>query len=93
MTTDSGSSYVRISGIPSVDLEGETVLLSIERQSYFGLKTVARRIWELLQEPMTPTELCTRLRCEFDVSENTCRNEVAAFLARLEAEKLVQVSR
>lgn len=84
--------YVRIAGIPSVDLEGETVLLGLERQSYFGLKNVAKRVWDLLQAPRTLAELCLQLGSEFEVTEATCQAEVAAFLARLEAEKLVQVT-
>lgn len=84
--------YVRVSGIASADVQGETVLLSLERQSYFGLKNVARRIWELLQEPQTLATLCDQLRAEFDVPEDTCREEVATFLAKLESEKLVQIS-
>lgn len=84
--------YVRVQQIPSAEVQGETVLLSLEKQSYFGLRDVARRIWDLLQEPQTLDGLCGRLGAEFDVPEERCRAEVAAFLTKLENECLVQVS-
>lgn len=91
-TTTPAVRYVRTSGISSADVQGETVLLSLEQQSYFGLKNVARRIWELLEKPQTLASLCDRLLAEFDVTEEDCRKEVAAFIAKLESEKLVQVT-
>ena len=81
--------FVRVSDLPATDLQGETVLLSVERESYFGLRSTGRRIWQLLERPQTLDSLCHAMLAEFEVDETTCRREVAAFLERLKEEGLV----
>ncbi|MEJ0065795.1 MAG: PqqD family protein [Caulobacteraceae bacterium] len=61
----------------------ELVMMSPERSEYVGLSDVGARIWELLEEPRSPGEICDRLRQEFDVSAETCRAEVDDFLSEL----------
>jgi hypothetical protein len=65
------------------DMDGETVMMSLERGEYLGLGGVGSRIWELLAEPVTPEEICTRLTSEFDVDADTCKANVVAFLGEL----------
>jgi Coenzyme PQQ synthesis protein D (PqqD) len=89
-STSTGEQFVRINDIPSTDLQGETVLLSIERESYFGLRSTGRRIWQLLEQPHTLDTLCAAMIREFEVDPETCRREVAAFVGRLKEEGLVR---
>jgi len=63
----------------------ETVMLNIETGQYLGFNVVGGRIWELIEEPITETELCERLMDEFDVSAEQCRAEVESFLVRVES--------
>ncbi len=61
----------------------ELLMMSIEKGSYFSLNAVGGRIWELLETPISIDELVARLTAEYEVPADTCRREVATFLAKL----------
>lgn len=71
------------------EIEGETVLLDVERQHYYGLDAVGTRVWQLLVERRTVDALVSAMLSEFDVDEATLRRDVAALLDRLKAEGLI----
>jgi len=58
----------------------ELVMMSAESGYYIALTEVGARIWELIAEPMQLDDLCAQLRREFEVTPQTCRAEVRAFL-------------
>ena len=63
----------------------ELVMMSAAKGNYVGLSEVGARIWEII-ETRTPLEtICARLLTEFEVSPETCRAEVEAFLNELQA--------
>ena len=64
-------------------VDGETVMLSIERGEYFGLGGAGSTIWEVLAEPVTADEICDRLVAEFEVDADVCRADLTAFLCDL----------
>jgi len=59
------------------------VMMSIANGRYVGLGGVGGRIWDLIEQPRSEEELCQLLLAEFDVTEETCRAELAAFLQKL----------
>jgi hypothetical protein len=61
----------------------ELVMMSAETGNYVGLTEVGARIWELLETPQDVSALCSNLLEEFDVTAETCRAEVDAFLNEL----------
>jgi hypothetical protein len=61
----------------------ELVMMSVDKGNYLGLTEVGARIWELIEVPQEVDELCSKLREEFDVSAETCRADVEAFLNEL----------
>jgi len=71
--------------------ETETVMLDIERGTYFGLKHVGKAIWEALEEPTTVDALCSDLGRRFDVDQDTCWREVGSFLRQLREHDLIEV--
>ena len=71
----------------SAKVGDELVMMSAEQGHYIGLSEVGARIWELIAEPVELDELCRRLEREFDVSPETCRAEVRAFLDTLAAQQ------
>lgn len=75
--------YRRLEGFVSTDMDGETVLMSIEHGSYFGIGGTGSLIWERLEQPQTEDALVEAVRVAYDVSEEDCRRDVAAFLATL----------
>jgi hypothetical protein len=58
----------------------ELVMMSAETGNYIGLTDVGARIWELIETPQEMNTLCRKLQEEFDVSAETCRTDVEAFL-------------
>lgn len=68
----------------SCDISGETVILSLKNASYYGLDPVATRIWELLKDPRTVSQVCEVLLTEYeDVDAERCTNEVIALSEQL----------
>ena len=45
----------------SADLDGKTVLLSVENGEYYNMNAVGSRIWSLLEKPITVAELVAQL--------------------------------
>ncbi len=69
----------------SAKVGDELVMMSAAKGNYVGLSEVGARIWEII-ETRTPVEtICARLLTEFEVSPETCRAEVEAFLNELQA--------
>lgn len=65
------------------DMDGETVLMSIEHGSYFGLDAMATRIWDLLEDKTSIETICSKLCAEYAVSEETCLTETLAVLEKM----------
>jgi hypothetical protein len=71
--------------------ETETVMLDIERGTYFGVQEVGKVIWDQLESPTTVEDICTHLTAEFEVDADTCREQVDAFLVDLLEHRLIEV--
>jgi len=72
-------------------VDDELVMLDPRQSRYFGLDRIGQRIWELLERPQCVGELCASLEGEFDVSSETCRADVLAFLEQLEEAELLEI--
>jgi hypothetical protein len=81
----------RTENLLSTQLDEETVLMSIDAGAYYGLKGPARSIWEILETPLTFSELVDRLVEEYQVSSETCAADVETFLEKMEREGLLRV--
>ncbi len=57
----------------------EVLMMSNTTGRYYGLNAVGRRIWELLEKPMTVAEVCARLCEEFEVDVQDCEAAVLKF--------------
>ena len=75
----------------SSNLDGETVMMSVESGEYFGLDAVGSRIWELLETPITVANLIDLLVDEFEVSRVECEADTIEFLNHLLDKKLLIV--
>jgi len=71
-------------------LDDELVMMSVERGSYYGLDPVGSKIWELLEEPLTVSELVSKLVDIYDVDQSVCERETIEFLESMQDEKLVE---
>jgi hypothetical protein len=87
---DPSQPVIRSAEIPSTELKGETVLLSLEQQSYFGLRSTSQRIWQLLEHPHTLQQLRDELLQEYAVDAQQCERELAVFMQGLWQARLIQ---
>ena len=62
------------------DMDGETVMMSIEQSQYYGLDSVGTRIWDLIEDQMRVSDICAALMNEYDVTEQQCQQDVISFL-------------
>lgn len=76
------------------NLAGEdgAVLLHLGSGQYHTLNPVAARIWELLETPMTESELTRLIVAEFEAGDEAVAQDVKTFLGELLDRKLVHVS-
>lgn len=73
------------------DMDGETVMMSINEGNYYGLNGVGSQIWDLLEQEMSMDAICTELLRSFDVEEEQCRSEVLAFLEEMACNKVIEI--
>ncbi len=71
----------------------ETAVMSIKRGRYYAVGSVAERIWQMLEAPVSPREIIKRLLEEYDIAPDKCESEVEAFLNELIEEGLVEEHR
>lgn len=86
-----GARLVRNGDIVAAPVDGELVMISVERGSYYGLDEVGSRVWELLAEPRLLSEIVSVLVEEYDVEPAVCEQEVAALVRRFVEERMVSV--
>jgi hypothetical protein len=73
------------------DLEGETVMMSIRSGMYYGLDSIGSRLWQLIEQPRSVSELCDILLKEYDVERAQCERDVIALLNEMHGEGIVDV--
>ncbi len=84
--------YYRNQQIIDGELDNHQVMMHIEKGKYFGLTPVGKRIWELINEPKTFSEITDQLLTEFDVEEDVCKQEVEEFLKKAKDADLVKIA-
>jgi len=73
----------------SQEVNGETVLLDLEGESYFGLNEVGTRIWQLLQDKPMVAQVLDTLSDEYDVSREQLEGDVSELLDKLAGAGLI----
>ena len=65
------------------EVSGETVLLDLESEQYFGLDEVGTRIWALLNEGQGVDAIVETLLAEYEVEREQLAGDVRELLAAL----------
>jgi Coenzyme PQQ synthesis protein D (PqqD) len=84
-----------ISRSPSVltaEVDGEVVMMSIERGRYFGLDDIGSDIWKRLDQPCSFATLVDRLVADYDADQATIAADVEALLGRMAAQDVVRLA-
>jgi len=73
------------------EVSGETVLLDLDSESYFGLDEIGTRIWKLLNDETSAGEMVDALLEEYEVERETLEVDVAELLENLLEAGLIKV--
>ena len=68
----------------SSDLDGETVMMSVENGKYYVIDSIGSRIWSLLVSPHSVSDLCDILLEEFNVDMCRCKRDLLDFLNKID---------
>ena len=72
-------------------LDGESVLLNLETEKYFGLDAMATRMWELVTQLPNVEAAFETLSHEFDVQRELLRTHLGELLGQLVENGLLTV--
>jgi hypothetical protein len=65
------------------EVGGETVILDLKSESYFGLDEISTRIWQLLQENKDLQTITSTMLDEYNVQEKKLEEDIQTLLAQL----------
>lgn len=74
------------------NLEGESVLLNLKSERYYGLDQVGTRFLTLLSSSQSIEHAFDALLGEYDVEAETLRNDLTTLLLDLREQGLVEIS-
>ena len=78
--------------IDTTDLDGEKVMMDLEKGQYFALNSVASRIWEVIESPISVNKVVDTLLEEYEVEREECEKSVLEFIKGLEDASLISVN-
>jgi hypothetical protein len=73
------------------DMDGEKVMMNVQKGKYYNLGVVGGGIWEKIKSPTSVKDLITSLLKEYDIEYSECQNHVMDFLEMLYKEELIEV--
>jgi hypothetical protein len=91
MSISADTQLSRNPALVHTELDGHTMMMSIEAGKYFSLNRMGSRIWQLIERPVRAADVVTTLEREFEIDAEQCRAETFAFLEGLHAKGLVVV--
>lgn len=72
-------------------IDGESVLLNLENETYYGLDEVGTRMWSLVTASDSIHAAYEALLAEYDVDADELRGDLSELVEKLVADKLVDV--
>ena len=80
------------SEILTQEVGGETVILDLKTESYFGLDETGTRIWQLLQEQKDIQSITETMLNEYDVEEDQLKKDIQNLLSKLNEAGLITLN-
>jgi len=78
--------------VVGADAADEAILIDIDSGYFFQLNKSAARIWTLVEQPRSFADVCAALQTRFAIAPETCRNDVAGFVADMQDRGLLTIS-
>lgn len=73
------------------EMDGESVILNMANENYYGLDPVGTRFWSHLTESDSIQDAFVALCEEFDVEKKTLRADLKELLGELEKQGLIEI--
>jgi hypothetical protein len=70
---------------------GETVMLDMQQNAYFGMDGIASQVWDLLAQPVRVADLCAALQAKYTVEAEECQRDVLELLTQIQTWNLLNV--
>ncbi len=81
--------YKISSEVVTQEIAGETVVLDLNSESYFGLDKIGTRLWQLLQQQEDLQGITEIMLNEYDVEEKQLQNDLQKLVSELVDEGLI----
>ena len=88
-----GSSVTISPDVLFQEINGETVLLDLRSEAYFGLDEVGTRLWQLLQHEQELAAIHAVMVEEYEVNSDQLKQDLARHIQELETAGLVSLSK
>ena len=73
------------------ELDGESVILDLASENYYGLDDIGTRIWQLLNSSNTVQEAYDSLLLEYDVEPKRLQQDMQELITQLVAKDLLRI--
>jgi hypothetical protein len=73
------------------DMDGDTVMMSIQNGKYYNLGSIGGIIWSKIIDPISINKVVEELTLEFEIEKNECEKQVISFIQSLYDEKLITI--
>ena len=77
--------------IDDADLNGEKVMMNLDKGKYFALNSIGSRIWDIMKKEICVKDIINILLEEYIVDKETCENNVLNYLGLLKNEELITI--
>lgn len=75
----------------SCPLGDESAILNLKNSVYYGMNAVGARVWNLLQQPRSVSDLRDVLLDEYEVEKELCERDLINLLQKMHGEGLIEV--
>lgn len=88
---DINTIIIKNTEIDDTDLDGEKVMMNLDKGQYFMMNEVGSKIWDIIEEKVSVKQIIKRLREEYEVDEEICKDNVINFLGQLNKADLINI--
>ena len=78
--------------IDATDLNGDKVMMNLQKGKYFALNDVGSRIWDIISRTVTVKDIIDTVLDEYEVDAAVCEETVMSFLEKLKDAELISIN-
>jgi Coenzyme PQQ synthesis protein D (PqqD) len=83
------ASYQKNPSVVCTELDDGAVLLNLDNKYYYSLNETGLKIWQIIEEFQSPSEIAKRLANEYEIDTERVEANVVRLVEELEKEQLI----